>query len=62
MRHRLKMGVVANDVTVTDPDRGLLPASGSAALHRYAAYHVTGGLDLDALRTAWRAVAGDGAP
>ncbi|MFI8200528.1 AMP-binding protein [Streptomyces sp. NPDC085942] len=62
MRHRLKMGVVANDVTVTDPDRGLLPASGSAALHRYAAYHVAGGLDLDALRTAWRAVAGDGAP
>ncbi|MDX3606767.1 AMP-binding protein [Streptomyces globisporus] len=61
MRRRPKMGVVANDVTVTDPDRGLLPASGSAALHRYAAYHVSGGLDLDALRTAWRAVAGDGA-
>ncbi|MFE3433664.1 AMP-binding protein [Streptomyces sp. NPDC059171] len=59
MRRRPKMGVVANDVTVTDPDPVPLPASGSAALHRYAAYHVSGGLDLDALRTAWRAVAGD---
>ncbi len=61
MRRRPKMGVVANDVTVTEPDRGPLPASGSAVLHRYAAYHVSGGLDLEALRTAWRAAAGDGA-
>ncbi|MFD3657519.1 amino acid adenylation domain-containing protein [Streptomyces sp. NPDC058620] len=49
-------------MTVTDPDRGLRQAPGSAALHRYAAYRVTGGLDLDALRTAWRATAGNDAP